>query len=425
MDGRLTDNFDGVAAKKLSAVEAIGEGRSNQHELNGIRPIINMLGSDRKTFACHYIFFDDSPDGYNFVDERLTITLYDARANQPKRSAEYRLVYPAKSEVMKCAKEGDFCFIARTKAGDLMVAIAPLGSAAANSLDRLFGTDLRAESESGQVGGQFGLFDLDSADDSNLDLDDAELLMNLGVTPRSSNAGQLPRMIAAFGGLRWPTAAGFGAFARSATTTDDPRGDPDQVLFDWFSTANDLFFLYERHLLQPVLDGELIADGHVNIETFFRLAASFKNTRFSRAGKTFESHVEALLDAVGIRYDNQAEVDNSKPDFILPSEALYSNPTFPVELLTILAAKTSAKERWRQVTSEAKRVPQKHLITMDKKLNAKSLNDMKGHQVKPVLPSPVQHLYSVELQAQMMSVADFIELARTRQARTDSFASTD
>ena len=421
MDGRLGDNFEAIAAKRLSAVEAISEGRSNQHELNGIRPITEMLGKDRKTFACQYVFFDDSPDEYNYIDEHLTITLYDARENQPKRSAEYRLVYPAQSEVMRSSKRGDYCFIARKTDGGLLVAVDPATSHAAVSLDRLFGTNIRFRDLESPANKSFDLFNLEGANDDDLDLDDADLLLALGITPKSDNTDRLPEMIKKFGGKTMPTVKEFTEYTRSVCSTTSPFDDPDLVLYDWFVTTNDLYFLYERHILQPILDADLANREHIDVDTFFKLANSLKNTRSSRAGSSFEEHIAALFDQIALDYDKQRAIDGSKPDFVLPSHAAYANETYPIQWLTILGAKTTTKERWRQIKTEGLRVPTKHLITMDRQLNAGVLNEMRGHQIRPVIPIPIQAGYSPDIRIEMTAVSDFIEEARAKKARADEF----
>jgi len=43
---RFSDFFEGVACKKLSAVEADPK-RSNQHELNGTKALFSLLGREK------------------------------------------------------------------------------------------------------------------------------------------------------------------------------------------------------------------------------------------------------------------------------------------------------------------------------------------------------------------------------------------
>jgi len=54
-----------------------------------------------------------------------------------------------------------------------------------------------------------------------------------------------------------------------------------------------------------------------------------------------------------------------KPDFIFPGITHYHDMAFPENVLTMLAAKTTCKDRWRQIRNEAKRIPVKHLLTLE------------------------------------------------------------
>jgi len=59
--GYLSSYFDGIAWKRLSAVEAHPE-VSNQHEFNGVTGLKNILGSDRKKFNAQFIFLGENEE---------------------------------------------------------------------------------------------------------------------------------------------------------------------------------------------------------------------------------------------------------------------------------------------------------------------------------------------------------------------------
>ena len=70
-------------------------------------------------------------------------------------------------------------------------------------------------------------------------------------------------------------------------------------------------------------------------------------------GLSFENHLEELFKKHNIRYSHTPVTENnSKPDFIFPCIELYRNMDYPSEQLTMLGAKTTAKDRWRQVHDE-------------------------------------------------------------------------
>ena len=61
--GYLSDYFEGVAVKRLSAVEA-DVIRSNQHEFNGVEGLKNILGepSGKMRFTAKFLYLTDQDD---------------------------------------------------------------------------------------------------------------------------------------------------------------------------------------------------------------------------------------------------------------------------------------------------------------------------------------------------------------------------
>ena len=101
-----------------------------------------------------------------------------------------------------------------------------------------------------------------------------------------------------------------------------------------------------------------------DVESFIKYSLSVLNRRKSRAGKSFENHLEALFKIRKIRYSREAITENRvRPDFLFPSIEAYNDGSFDASLLTMLGVKTTCKDRWRQVLSEAARISNKHLIT--------------------------------------------------------------
>ena len=103
--GYLSEYFDGVAIKRLAAVE-VDTTRSNQHEFNATREMLDFMGrpSGRERLPTKFIYLCDE-DGDPLVDD-ASLTLYDSRENQPHRHPEYRF-YFTDNEVVKRASEGE------------------------------------------------------------------------------------------------------------------------------------------------------------------------------------------------------------------------------------------------------------------------------------------------------------------------------
>ncbi|MBB1312010.1 type II restriction endonuclease [Aliivibrio fischeri] len=94
MKGAL--NLSPSCVKTLSAVEALPN-RSNQHELNGVIQLKDILGTAKQSFTARFSI--RGQDGYI----ESGVTWYDARVNHATRS-EYRLYFQT-NEVMNLAKE--------------------------------------------------------------------------------------------------------------------------------------------------------------------------------------------------------------------------------------------------------------------------------------------------------------------------------
>ena len=111
-----------------------------------------------------------------------------------------------------------------------------------------------------------------------------------------------------------------------------------------------------------------------DVSSFVDLANKILNRRKSRAGKSLEHHLASVFDASKIIYEEQVITEeNKRPDFIFPDGQCYHNFSFPDALLVSLAAKTTCKDRWRQVINEADRIPEKHLFTLQPTISKNQL----------------------------------------------------
>ncbi len=140
--------------------------------------------------------------------------------------------------------------------------------------------------------------------------------------------------------------------------------------------------------------------------------------RKSRAGTAFETQIAALFDARGIEYSAQARTEGkSKPDFIFPSIDAYRDSNFASEGLTMLGAKTTIKERWRQVLDEADRIPRKHLITLEPAVSSDYTAAMEKDSLQLVVPQPLFSTYTADQRNWLMNVESFCELVEYKQEK--------
>jgi hypothetical protein len=91
-----------------------------------------------------------------------------------------------------------------------------------------------------------------------------------------------------------------------------------------------------------------------------------------------------------IPFEEQKITGSRRPDFILPSvEALKSKNRTPIEAL-ILAAKTTLRERWKQVALEKFNCGL-FLATVDDRVSSPAIEDMSKHGIWLVVPESLKN----------------------------------
>ena len=397
--GYLSEYFTGIAAKRLSAVEA-DVFRSHQHEFNGVESLKKMFGkaTEKQSFKTRFIYLADSDD--EPVVEDGFLTWYEAR--KPPRS-EHRLYFPT-TNVSACAAEGDLLVIGRRPDNSTLVVIAESETTIANQVQWLFGlSDLDHPGFSVRE-------DLESGRD-RIEFASRFILENIGVEVVPSEEKYLEVMINKFSGV-FPTTRDFSSFARSTIKDLDPKDDPDAAVMVWMEREEVLFRTMERHLVADRLSKGFDGD----TEGFIAFSLSVQNRRKSRVGFALENHLETIFSTCGIRYTRSARTENrAKPDFLFPGQIEYHNPAFDPLCLTMLGVKSTCKDRWRQVLSEADRIEHKHLLTLEAAISSPQTDEMKSKKLQLVLPKALYPTYTVQQQAWLMNVAGFMDLVRGRQ----------
>ena len=186
--------------------------------------------------------------------------------------------------------------------------------------------------------------------------------------------------------------------------------NPDRKIIDWTNMEYALF-----RALEHARYGDTIARGFTSVEEFISMANMVLNRRKSRAGKSLEHHLAAVFDGNQITYTAQAVTEgNKKPDFIFPSQAAYRNMAFPVDKLVSLAAKTTCKDRWRQVINEADRLRDrpKYLCTLQQGISPAQMDEMQSENVILVVPKPYISSYPKDRQDRIWTLSKFVDYIR-------------
>ena len=145
-----------------------------------------------------------------------------------------------------------------------------------------------------------------------------------------------------------------------------------------------------------------------------KYSLSAHQRRKSRAGDAFENHLEEIFIRHKLKFTAQAKIGSAKPDFIFPGKHYYDDPNFSFELLTMLGAKTTSKERWKQLIPETKISP-KHFITLQPSISKNQTDDMAAKGIQLVVPFGIIGSYKPEQQKEIITLADFIKLVTERQ----------
>ena len=142
-----------------------------------------------------------------------------------------------------------------------------------------------------------------------------------------------------------------------------------------------------------------------------RVFLSASQQRKTRAGRSVEHHISASLDAGTVRFVEQAVTGGRRPDFVMPDlKTLNSRQRLPSEAL-VLAAKTTLRERWKQVSSERLDCDV-YLATVDDRVASASISEMVDSGIRLVVPESLKTSSETDYrsQASVISFREFFDL---------------
>lgn len=401
----LNDLLSGIAFKKLSAAE-IPSNKNRQHEFNGADSLIGLLGKSDFKMEATIFFLPDNEE--KLIEEKLWLTWYDCRKKQPERKPEYRFYYTENS-IMRCANEGDSLFIIRKKSEEYVLVVTPDGSEIENQLRWLF--------DISKIENGFYFKEL-SGKGIELNYTVKIILGIIGIDIIQDADEYLDEMLRKFG-KTFPNTKVFSEYARTTLTNTDPEKHPDESLIKYLDREESLFKILERFLVIGLIEKEL-AKGLKDVDAFIKFTLSINNRRKSRAGHAFENHLSFIFDESNLRYSWGKRTErNKRPDFLFPGIDYYHKADFPDGLLTMLGAKTTAKDRWPQVLSEAERINTKHLITLQPSISLNQTEEMKANNLVLVVPGEIQNSYTDNQRKDILLLEDFIKVVKTNQLKMD------
>lgn len=400
--GHLSDYFEGVGVKTLTAVDAEPKS-SNQHEIGTTKSMRDQfLGEEKTVFPTYYIWLGNEQDAFSVEGSS---THYDTRENQHHRSAEWRLYYKS-NPVTEAMQEGDTLFLAKETNGSLFFIVTPSGTTSEKQLLWLFGFS--------DVGGRFVSKEIHDTD-PELDFAARFILDELGIEFEDPEANSLDTIIDRFE-LTFPKTREFSDLARQTLPSISALDDPDFALMAWLDHEEAMFRRLEKRIVAERLKQGFYDGGDVDIDGFLSFSLSVQNRRKARMGFSLENHLEAVFNAFSLKYDRGAITENgNKPDFLFPGAVTYAEAERDDPRLLMLGAKSTCKDRWRQVLPEANKVSRKHLITLEPGISTRQTDQMQGANLQLIVPEALQITYTEAQKSYLWSLQQFVSEAIRRQ----------
>ena len=176
-----------------------------------------------------------------------------------------------------------------------------------------------------------------------------------------------------------------------------------------------LFRAYERHLVSERLKSGFGPAGD-DVDEFIAFSLSVQNRRKSRVGHAFENHLGFIFREHRLPFEkgggSRVTENRAKPDFLFPDFKAYHDSSYPLSKIVLLGAKTTCKDRWRQVLSEGDRLERKFLATLEAGISSSQTNEMKAKGLQLVIPAAVHESFNSEQKRWLYSMYDFISEVR-------------
>jgi hypothetical protein len=372
-----------LAVKRLSAVE-VRPDRSHQHEFHAgrLRTGLGFQGGEvRGTLELHLF-----QRGGTVIVDTAPYTLHQSREGRP-RSPEWRLYYGS-TALPEHAEEGDLLVLFRPdESNELIGVVAPAESTVESRLLELLAVgrdfDLRrflvvdppppSDEQAAVTAAAISLWE----EPDVVQADRPYVALEHPIIDRAAREGRIPG-----------TVEMAGAAQELVAHAVDPAASPDEFLVRAMQAETDLYFRVEATVQERNVD-RILERGR-SVPELLKWAMTVHQSRRSRRGQSLQLHFVTILGARRIPYTAQCTTEAGRtPDFVMPGCAQYRDPFFPVDRLRMVACKTTSRERWQQIPTEAARIRRKYLLTVDPGLTAPTIEQMVQADVVPFLPRAV------------------------------------
>lgn len=189
------------------------------------------------------------------------------------------------------------------------------------------------------------------------------------------------------------------------------RANPDKEILQWLDAEFQLFKTLENDRYS-----KRIQSPFKTVEELVETANTILNRRKSRAGKSLEHHLGEVFKTFELKFETQVITEDKKrPDFLFPNILAYSDNGFDEKKLTVLASKTTCKDRWRQILNEADRIKIKHLFTLQQGISKNQLEEMYKYDVCLVVPKQYVKSFPENFRDRILTLEGFIKHVQVKQ----------
>ncbi len=145
------------------------------------------------------------------------------------------------------------------------------------------------------------------------------------------------------------------------------------------------------------------------MDDFLKTANSILQRRKTRAGRSLENHVGYVFQQAGLPFEPRVTIEgNKQPDILIPSKEAYDDLNYPAERLFMVGVKRTCKDRWRQVLSEADRIKQKHILTLQPGISSNQLREMGQANIRLIVPKKLHAEYPPDCRSQLLTLEGFV-----------------
>ena len=133
-----------------------------------------------------------------------------------------------------------------------------------------------------------------------------------------------------------------------------------------------------------------VADAIVrNFPALDAIFLSASQQRKTRAGRSFEFHIASALADGNIRFEEQAITGGRRPDFVLPDLLTLRRGNRANTDAIVIAAKTTLRDRWKGVSSEALHC-HVYLATVDDRVMTPVIDELAREGITLVVPESLK-----------------------------------